>query len=156
MAHDAWSEPLTVQDTKAVQCTAGAGFQGVCQVTEVAGRQGTATDAARQSAFGDLTEIRLGVPIGIEGKTHTRVSFFRKAGPVDDWIVDQALDLYSRQGCIAEVSGGVFGEGFTPKITVRILMNLADEGRTAFAELSDYRTGHTVNAMLGLSCDWQK
>ena len=65
------------------------------------------------------------------------------------------MDLYGRQGCLAEINGGVVGEGFTPRITLHAIFNLQDEARSGFAEISDYRTGKPMHATLGLKCDWQ-
>jgi hypothetical protein len=154
-ASETAATPDAAADAKLPQCVGGAGFHGSCQVTGVTGRQGTTTEAARDSALGEVMEIRLAVPPG-STSAHTEARFFRKAGAIDEWAIADALDLYSRTGCIAEVSGGVFGEGFAPKLTLRVLVNLQDDGRTAFAELADYRAGHPVYATLPLKCDWQK
>jgi hypothetical protein len=154
-APDAASAPEAAVDSKPPQCTTGVGFRGDCQVTAVSGRQGTTTEAARESALGDVVELKLTVPPNGQD-AHTEARFFKKSGPIDDWAITNALDLYSRTGCIAEVSGGVFGDGFTPKITLRVLLNLQDDGHTGFAELGDYRTGKPLLATLALKCDWQK
>ena len=141
-------------EAKAVQCDPATGFRGSCQVLEVSGRLGTSTEAARASALGDLTELRLVIP-ATAANGHAQVQLFRRSGPVDGWAIDQAVDLYDRRGCIAEVNGGVFDNGFTPRLTVRVLMNLTSDGRTAFAEVSDYEGTKPVQAMLSLKCDWQ-
>ena len=142
-------------ESKSVQCSPGVAFKGTCLVAEVTGRQGVTTDAARASFVGDISELRMVVPIQAR-ESYTEVQFFKKTGLVEELNIQQALDLYSRQGCLAEVNGGVFGEGFTPKLTLRILMNMADDARTGYAEVSDFRTGKTVHATLALKCDWQK
>lgn len=145
---------VKAEASKAPQCHPGAAFKGLCQVVEVTGRQGVATEAARASFAGEIAEIRFNVPLG-DKDAHTDVQFFRKAGAMEELAVSNALDLYGRQGCIAEVNGGVVGEGFTPRITLHALFSLQDEARSGYAEISDYRTGKPMHATLGLKCDWQ-
>jgi hypothetical protein len=145
---------LRSTDAKAVQCDPMSGFHGICQIVEISGRLGTTTEVARGSALGDLTELRLAVsPTTVNG--HAQLQVFRRTGLVDAWTINEAVDLYDRRGCIAEVNGGVFDNGFTPRLTVRVLMNLTGDGRTAFAEVTDYDTPQPVQAMLSLKCDWR-
>lgn len=140
--------------SKLPQCDV-LGAKGSCKVVEIEGRQGTSTDVVRKTELGDVSDLKLTIPPGSE-KGHTEVRFARKSGPLEEWTMDAALDLYSRAGCLAEVSGGVFGEGYSPRLTLRLLFNLQDEARTGFAEVSDYRNGKPIQATLAVKCDWQK
>jgi len=142
------------QTTSIVQCAPLTGFHGTCQVTGVTGRQDTSTETARGSVFGGITGLRVTVP-GPGGTGQTQVRFDGKSGPLDDLLVDQALDLYSRKGCIAEISGGVFGEGYSRRLTLRLLLNLLDEGQSGYAEVADYRNGKPIYATLALRCEWR-
>ncbi len=139
---------------KAPQCRPGGAFKGACQVVEVTGRLGVTTERARASFAGEIAEVRFNVPEG-DKATHADAQFLRKAGVMDELQIVNALDLYGRQGCLAEINGGVVGEGFTPRITLHALFNLADEARSGYAEVSDYRTGNAMHATLGLKCEWQ-
>lgn len=139
---------------KTPQCHPGGAFKGTCQVLEVTGRLGVTTETARASFAGEIAEVRFDVPLG-DTDAHANGQFFRKSGAMEELAVSDAMDLYGRQGCIAEINGGVGGEGFTPRITLHALFNVQDDGRSGFAEISDYRTGKPMHATLGLKCDWQ-
>ncbi len=141
-------------EAKAPQCHPGAAFKGTCSVVEVTGRLGVTTEAARASFAGEIAEVHFHVPLG-DKDAHANAQFMKKAGVMDDLAVANAMDLYGRQGCLAEINGGVVGEGFTPRITLHAIFNLQDEARSGFAEISDYRTGKPMHATLGLKCDWQ-
>ncbi len=141
-------------EVKAIQCVPGATFKGTCQVTELVGRQGVTTEVARESFAVEIAEVRFGIP-GATRDAHTNADFYKKTGIIEELKVVDALDLYSRQGCLAEISGGVFGEGFTPRVTLRVLFNVADDAHSGYAEVSDYRSGKPMLVTLGLKCDWQ-
>jgi hypothetical protein len=145
---------LMADERKVPQCNPGAAFKGVCQVVEVTGRQGTTTEAARASFAGELAELRFSVPMGGRD-AHATAQFFLKNGLVEELQITDAMDLYGRQGCLAEINGGVVGEGFTPRVTLHALFNVKDESRSGHAEISDYRTGKSMLATLGLMCEWQ-
>jgi hypothetical protein len=124
-------------------------------VTEVGGRQGTTTEAARASEIGQIIQLQLKVPAG-DASGGVQVDFVREAGAMDGLTIDRGLDLYGRTGCLAEVNGGMFGDGFTPRVTMRMLLSLQDEARTGYVELSDMRSGTPTHALLALKCDWQR
>lgn len=139
---------------KTPQCRPGSAFNGACQVVEVTGRLGVTTEVARASFVGEIAEVRFTVPEG-EKDAHAAAEFVRKTGVMEDLAVVDAMDLYGRQGCLAEINGGVVGDGFTPRVTLHALFNLQDEARSGYAEVSDYRNGKPLHATLGLKCDWQ-
>lgn len=139
---------------KSPQCRPGGAFKGSCQVVEVTGRLGVTTEAARASFVGEVAEVRFNVPEG-DKDAHADARFVRKTGVMEELAVTSALDLYGRQGCLAEINGGVVGDGFTPRVTLHALFSSQDEARSGYAEVSDYRTGKTMHATLGLKCEWQ-
>lgn len=145
---------LKSEGAKIVQCHPGGAFKGICKVLDVAGRLGVTTEAARASFAGEISEVHFNVPLG-DKDAHASAQFFRKSGLIDDLVVNDAMDLYGRLGCLAEINGGVVGEGFTPRVTLHSLFNVQDQARSGYAEISDYRTGKPLYATLSLKCDWQ-
>lgn len=142
---------VTSSTARSVQCEQSGSFHGMCKVTEISGRQSTSTEDARKAPVLQLEAIDFRIRIA----GAPTVALTRAKDAIDDWSVDQALDLYSRAGCIAEVNGGAFGEGYTPRVTMRALFNTEDEGRTGFVEIADLRSGKPVYGTLGIRCEWQ-
>ena len=137
------------------QCGMRAGFSGVCQIVDVSGRLDTTTEAARESKIGTIKALRFIVP-GIDQTTQASIVADSRNGGEPLWTIDEALDLYNRRACIAQISGGVFGEAYAPKLTIRTLFNIHDTSKTGFAEISDHRDGKVQHATVTLKCDWQK
>jgi hypothetical protein len=136
------------------QCGNPEGFQGVCRVEELTGRNGTTTEAARRSAVGKVQQLLFSVPNAADRRQAT-VKFAGAGGTLDAWTIDQALDLYSRKGCLAQISGGIFGAAYKPVLTAKTLLNVDDDGATGFAEMSDFSGSTPVHATLRLACGWQ-
>src|SRR5690606_2136048 len=105
---------------RGIQCGMSAGFSGVCQVIDVSGRGETTTEAARTSRVGDIKALRFVVP-GVDQTDQATVVAEARSGGEPLWVIDEALDLYNRRQCIAQISGGVFGEAYAPKLTIRTL-----------------------------------
>src|SRR5690606_7749356 len=144
------------EGSRGIQCGMRSGFSGVCQVIDVSGRLDTTTENARRSSIGDIKALRFTVP-GISQTEQAKIVADGR-GSTDQvlWTIEEALDLYNRRACIAQISGGVFGEAYAPKLTIRTLFNVHDSSQTGFAEISDYRSGKVQHATVTLKCDWQK
>lgn len=138
-----------------VQCDPRMGFKGTCSVTEVSGHNRTTTEDARAADLGALKELIIALPGQSNGGSST-VEFVKGNQKVDDWKIGGAMDLYNRSGCISQLAGGAVGEGQVPRLTLRVIFNQHDNGRTGFAEASDLRTGTPVDAMIGLKCAWTR
>jgi hypothetical protein len=140
---------------RGIQCGMRAGFSGVCQVIDVSGRLDTTTEAARAANIGAIKALRFVVP-GVGQTDQASVVADSRSGGEPLWMIDEALDLYNRRACIAQVSGGIFGEAYAPKLTMRTLFNVHDASQTGFAEISDHRGSKAEHATVTLKCDWQK
>lgn len=137
------------------QCGMRLGFGGTCQVVDVSGRLDTTTEAARTSSIGNIKALRFIVP-GSDTSAQASIVADGRNGGEPLWTIEEALDLYNRRACIAQVSGGIFGEAYAPKLTIRTLFNVHDTSKTGFADISDHRDGKVQHATVTLKCDWQK
>jgi hypothetical protein len=145
----------TESSGRGIQCGMRFGFHGTCLVIDVSGRLDTTTESARAASIGDIKALRFVVPGTGQTDQASIVADGRNGGePL--WVLDEALDLYNRRACIAQISGGIFGEAYAPKLTIKTLFNVHDASQTGFAEISDHRGGKADHATVTLKCDWQK
>lgn len=137
------------------QCGMRSNFSGSCQIVDVSGRLDTTTEGARDSQIGAIKALRFTIP-GTDRTTQASIVAEGRNGAEPLWTIEEALDLYNRRSCIAQISGGIFGEAYAPKLTIRTLFNVHDTSQTGFAEITDYRDGKAQHATVTLKCDWQR
>lgn len=100
-----------------------------------------------------LTGVRISLPRpGAEGHA---VIKFAGASALESLTIVEGLDLYDRQGRLAQLSGGIFKENFESVMTARVFVDSTNGGRTGFAEITLH--GATkVQMQAKLACTWSE
>jgi hypothetical protein len=121
-------------------------------VRDVVPRLGSRLDQVRKSDFSKITQVNIAV-YPDDSKTEPQVEFSGKGEPQLVFQFDRVTDLYQRNGCLAEITGGIFSEGFTPRVSLKVLISAGNSDYAAVAEVSDFRHSSPLHLSLDLYCE---
>lgn len=124
----------------------------LCHVRDIAPRYGSTLNAVKNSEFSKVGDIAITIFAGHSGK-EPKVEL--RAQTQEDSLVvfERTSDLYLRNGCLSEVTGAVFFDGFTPRVTLKLLINTLNSDHAAVAEISDFRHSTPLHLSLDLQCE---
>lgn len=126
--------------------------QLTCKVRDIVARGGSNTAQARKSDLFKTERLNL-VVYSSAKNTSPLIELTTGDGQENLTRFENTSDLYHRNGCLAELSGGIFSEGFTPRVSLKILLSAKNADYAVFAEISDYRYHNPVHMTLDLQCD---
>lgn len=152
---------VLAQGNQTSTCKPAQPVTGTCEVVDVTGYLTTTNERAKQGRMQAGHRLVVRIP-GANQDGNAQLSL--GSGPKDfDFTIDQALDLYSRKGCLAQISGGTGEEikdangqvvDFKPSFTIRTFFDSTNGATQGHAEFVDHSKGQPIQAKARLSCKW--
>jgi hypothetical protein len=81
------------------------------------------------------------------------IEFSDASGKQEPARFEKTSDLYYRNGCLVGMEGGIFSEGFTPRVSVKVILSAKNSDHAVFAEVSDFRYNFPIHFTLDLQCE---
>lgn len=146
------SRATTSNSSSEAFCIPAAEKALTCQVRDIVPRLGSRLEQVKKSDFAKVSQVNI-VVFPDESRKQAQVDFLGRAEPAQMFRFDRVTDLYQRNGCLAELTGGVFSDGFTPRVSLKLLISSANSDHAAVAEVSDFRFSIPLHLSLDLHCE---